>query len=213
MFGISRSISTTSGVSSAAFCQAITPSGASPTTSMSGCSSRKPRRPRRTTSWSSTSMTRMRSVSSVTPERIAARAGPGSQARALMRRMTYVAPGPSADVSAPSRARHSLATRRRRRTDWRERVRKEVEGASDWALPERSRTVSAAAASIRQQAGTAASATTVGLHRSAGHAVDGNRVGAVPAAAAQLPALKPRRPEGGGHRASTSLFMPAIVSA
>src|ERR1700694_2680764 len=60
--GISRSIRTTSGSTLAATARAVSPPSASPTTSMSGWSSRNARRPSRTTAWSSTSSTRMGSA-------------------------------------------------------------------------------------------------------------------------------------------------------
>ena len=59
MFGMSRSMSTTSGSSRRAIATPSDPSVASPTTSMSGCSSKNMRRPIRTTEWSSTMRTRM----------------------------------------------------------------------------------------------------------------------------------------------------------
>ena len=59
MFGIIRSISTTSGSRRRATATPSEPSEASPTTSMSGWRSRKTFRPVRTTEWSSTIRTRM----------------------------------------------------------------------------------------------------------------------------------------------------------
>jgi len=57
--GIRTSISTMSGVVSAAFSTASAPSSASPTTSMSGSCSSTISRPRRNNAWSSTTRTRI----------------------------------------------------------------------------------------------------------------------------------------------------------
>src|SRR5215204_1081010 len=65
MFGISRSIRTTSGSRRRAIATPSEPSAASPTTSMSGCRSRNTLSPVRTTAWSSTMSTRI-GASSVT---------------------------------------------------------------------------------------------------------------------------------------------------
>ena len=63
MFGISRSISTTSGSSRRAIATPSEPSAASPTTSMSACRSKNILRPIRTTEWSSTMSTRIGGLS------------------------------------------------------------------------------------------------------------------------------------------------------
>src|SRR5262245_40158990 len=64
MFGIRRSISTTSGSSRRAIATPSEPSDASPTTSMSSWRSKKVRSPVRTTAWSSTRSTRILELSS-----------------------------------------------------------------------------------------------------------------------------------------------------
>src|SRR4051812_7292784 len=63
-FGMTRSISTTSGFNRSACSIASSPSDASPATSMPSCSARKPRSPSRTTAWSSTTSTRIGSSAS-----------------------------------------------------------------------------------------------------------------------------------------------------
>src|SRR6266576_6506482 len=60
--GMTRSMSTTSGLSRSACRTACSPSAASPTTSRPSWSERKVRSPSRTTSWSSTSSTRIASA-------------------------------------------------------------------------------------------------------------------------------------------------------
>ena len=67
MFGMSRSMSTTSGWSRRARATPSEPSAASPTTSMSSWRSKNVRRPIRTTAWSSTSRTRIGVVSLTAP--------------------------------------------------------------------------------------------------------------------------------------------------
>src|SRR6476660_995712 len=67
MFGIRRSISTTSGSSRRAIATPSLPSAASPTTVMSSWRSKKTRRPIRTTEWSSTMSTRIRVSSATVP--------------------------------------------------------------------------------------------------------------------------------------------------
>jgi hypothetical protein len=67
MFGISRSMRTTSGSSRRAMATPSLPSAASPTTSMSGWRSKNTRRPIRTTEWSSTMSTRIGVWSSTEP--------------------------------------------------------------------------------------------------------------------------------------------------
>jgi hypothetical protein len=67
MFGMRRSMSTTSGRSRRAIATPSLPSAASPTTSMSSWRSKKTRSPMRTTEWSSTIRTRIRALSSNLP--------------------------------------------------------------------------------------------------------------------------------------------------
>ena len=84
--GISRSMTTTSGASSAVAANAASPSAASPTTSRSPWSARKSRMPRRTIAWSSTSATRDRSADRSMVHR--ARAGPVHRRMACLRPRT-----------------------------------------------------------------------------------------------------------------------------